>query len=80
MCIRDSIYSSHGAELRSIRKLLHEKIYNQIKNLLGQKNKIEISNQEIQNEIQKQLKMMPGQEKMVKDYYEKNPSALDTKL
>ena len=28
-------------------------------------------------EIQKQLRMMPGQEKMVKEYYEKNPSAID---
>ena len=47
-----------------------------ILNEFGQKNNIEISNQEIQNEIQKQLRMMPGQEKIVKDYYEKNPSAL----
>ena len=27
------------------------------------------------NEIQKQIKGMPGQEKMVFDYYQKNPSA-----
>ena len=27
-------------------------------------------------EIQKQFQMMPGQEKMVKEYYEKNPSAI----
>ena len=26
-------------------------------------------------EIQKQIKTMPGQEKMVLDYYQKNPSA-----
>ncbi len=47
-----------------------------ILNEFGQKNNIEISNQEIQNEIQKQLRMMPGQEKIVREYYEKNPSAL----
>jgi len=47
-----------------------------ILNEFGQKNNIEVSNQEIQNEIQKQLRMMPGQEKIVRDYYEKNPSAL----
>ena len=33
---------------------------------------------EIQTEIQKQLKMMPGQEKIVMDYYEKNPSASES--
>ncbi len=36
----------------------------------------EITEQEMQNEIQKQLRMMPGQEKIVKEYYEKNPTAL----
>ena len=38
--------------------------------------KIIISEQEIQAEVQKQLRMMPGQEKMVMDFYQKNPSAL----
>ena len=32
--------------------------------------------QEVQAEVQKQLRMMPGQEKMVMDFYQKNPSAL----
>tara|TARA_Y100001970_G_scaffold272015_1_gene368195 strand:+ start:406 stop:1908 length:1503 start_codon:yes stop_codon:yes gene_type:complete len=45
-------------------------------NEFGEKNKIIVSEQEIQAEIQKQLRMMPGQEKIVKEYYEKNPSAL----
>ena len=45
-------------------------------NEFGQKNNIEISNQEIQNEIQKQLRMMPGQEKMIQEYYQKNPSMI----
>ena len=35
-----------------------------------------VSEQEIQAEVQKQLRMMPGQEKMVMDFYQKNPSAL----
>ena len=34
------------------------------------------SEQEFQAEVQKQLRMMPGQEKMVMDFYQKNPSAL----
>ena len=29
----------------------------------------------LKNEIQKQIKGMPGQEKLVLDYYQKNPSA-----
>jgi trigger factor len=29
----------------------------------------------VRSEIQKQIKGMPGQEKMVLDYYQKNPSA-----
>ncbi|MDC1006688.1 trigger factor, partial [Candidatus Pelagibacter sp.] len=31
---------------------------------------------EVQAEVQKQLRMMPGQEKMVMEFYQKNPSAL----
>ena len=39
------------------------------------KNKIKVDPNEIQTEIQKQLSMMPGQEKIIMDYYKKNPSA-----
>ena len=35
-----------------------------------------MSEQEIQAEVQKQIRMMPGQEKMVMDFYQKNPSAV----
>jgi trigger factor len=42
----------------------------------GEQNKIQVSEQEIQAEVQKQLRMMPGQEKMVMDFYQKNPSAV----
>ena len=42
----------------------------------GEQNKIQVSEQEIQAEVQKQIRMMPGQEKMVMDFYQKNPSAV----
>ena len=44
-------------------------------NEYGEKNNLKVSDQEVSNEIQKQIKGMPGQEKMVLDYYQKNPSA-----
>ena len=47
-----------------------------ILNEVGEKNQIKVTEQEIQAEVQKQLRMMPGQEKMVMDFYQKNPSAL----
>ena len=47
-----------------------------ILNAFGEKNKVDVSEQEIQAEVQKQLRMMPGQEKMVMDFYQKNPSAV----
>ena len=45
-------------------------------NEFGEQNNIKVSEQEIQAEVQKQIRMMPGQEKMVMDFYQKNPSAL----
>ena len=47
-----------------------------ILNEFGEQNKIEVTEHEIQSEIQKQLRMMPGQEKMLQEYYQKNPSLL----
>jgi len=47
-----------------------------ILNEFGEQNKIKVTEQELQAEVQKQLRMMPGQEKMVMDFYQKNPSAL----
>ena len=44
-------------------------------NEYGEKNNLKVSDQEVSNEIQKQIKGMPGQEKMVLEYYQKNPSA-----
>jgi trigger factor len=47
-----------------------------ILNEFGEQNKIKVTEQELQSEVQKQIRMMPGQEKMVMDFYQKNPSAL----
>jgi len=44
-------------------------------NEYGEKNNLKVSDDEVKAEVQKQIKGMPGQEKMVLDYYEKNPSA-----
>jgi trigger factor len=47
-----------------------------ILNEFGEQNQVKVNEQELQAEIQKQLRMMPGQEKMVMDFYQKNPSAV----
>jgi len=44
-------------------------------NEYGEKNNLKVSDDDVKAEIQKQIKGMPGQEKMVIDYYQKNPSA-----
>ena len=68
-------------EIKKNKKNLEEKAKKRIKtglimNEYGEKNQIKVTEQELQNEIQKQLRMMPGQEKMVQEYYQKNPSIL----
>ncbi len=47
-----------------------------ILNEFGEQNQIKVTEHELQAEIQKQLRMMPGQEKMVMDFYQKNPAAV----
>ena len=47
-------------------------------NEIAQANNLKVDENEIKNEIQKQIKTMPGQEKMVMDYYQKNPSAVSS--
>ncbi len=49
-----------------------------ILNEFGEQNQVKVTEQELQIEIQKQLRMMPGQEKMVMDFYQKNPSAVSS--
>ncbi len=46
-----------------------------ILNEFGEKNNLKVGQDEINNEIQKQIRGMPGQEKMVLEYYKKNPHA-----
>ena len=47
-----------------------------ILNEFGEQNQVKVTEQELQAEVQKQVRMMPGQEKMVMDFYQKNPSAI----
>ena len=68
-------------EVKKKNKEFEKKAIQRIKvglvlNEFGEANKIKIEENEIQAEIQKQLRMMPGQEKMVMDFYQKNPSAV----
>jgi len=46
-----------------------------ILNELGEKNNLKVNEQEIKNEIEKQVQSMPGQQKQVLEYYQKNHSA-----
>jgi len=68
-------------DLNKNKKDLEKKAIKRIKtglilNEFGEQNKINVSEQEMQVEIQKQLRMMPGQEKMLQEYYQSNPSVL----
>ena len=46
-----------------------------ILNELGEKNNLKVGEEELRNEIQKQIQSMPGQEKQVLEYYQKNSAA-----
>jgi len=45
-------------------------------NQIGEDYKVQVTTQELQLELQKQMSMYPGQEKQIKDYYKKNPSEI----
>ena len=69
-------------ELKKNKNSLENQAIKRIKtglilNAFGEKNNIKVSQEEVNLEIQKQFKMMPGLENMVKEYYEQNPSAID---
>ena len=49
-----------------------------ILNEFGEQNNLKVNEEEIKNEIQKQIKMIPGQEKMLMEYYQKNSSAVSS--
>jgi len=68
-------------EIKNKKKEFEETAKKRIKvglilNEFGEQNKIKVEEHEIQEEVQKQIRMMPGQEKMVMEFYQKNPSAL----
>jgi trigger factor len=68
-------------EAKKNKKNFEEKAKTRIKvglilNQFGEENNIKVEEPEIQAEVQKQLRMMPGQEKMVMEFYQKNPQAL----
>ncbi len=68
-------------DLKKNKNDLEKKAIKRIKtglilNEFGEQNKVNITEQEIQQEIQKQLSMMPGQEKILHEYYQKNPQVL----
>ena len=44
----------------------------------GEEKKIKVTEQEINAELAKQMGMMPGQEKIIQEYYQKNPAALNS--
>jgi len=71
------------SEIKNNKKSLEERAKKRIKtglilNAFGEKNNIKVSQTELNAEFQKQFRMMPGQEKMVKEYYEKNPAAIES--
>jgi len=47
-----------------------------ILNELGEKNNLKVDEQELKNAIQKQIQSIPGQQKQVLEYYQKNPLAV----
>ena len=68
-------------EIEKNKKLNEETAKKRIKtglilNEFGEQNNLKVNEEEIKNEIQKQIQMMPNQAKQVTDYYQKNPSAV----
>jgi len=45
-------------------------------NQIGEDYKVQVTTQELQQELQKQMSMYPGQEKQIREYYQKNPSEI----
>ena len=69
---KETIEKNKSVNLKNAKKRIKLGL---ILNEIGEKNNIKVDPNEIQAEIQKQLSMMPGQEKIIMDYYKKNPSA-----
>ena len=47
-----------------------------VMNKTGEENKIKVSSEELKSELEKQLRNYPGQEKNIRDFYQKNPAEL----
>ncbi len=43
---------------------------------IGEEYSVQVSSQELQSELEKQMRMYPGQEKKIREYYQKNPTEL----
>ena len=75
---------NHGMkneEIEKNKKVNEETARKRIKtglilNEFGEQNNLKVNEEEIKNEIQKQVQMMPDQAKQVTEYYQKNPSAV----
>jgi len=75
---------NHGMkneEIKKNKKLNEETAKKRIKtglilNEFGEQNNLKVNEEEIKNEIQKQIRMMSDQAKQVTEYYQKNPSAV----
>ena len=75
---------NHGMkneEIEKNKKVNEETARKRIKtglilNEFGEQNNLKVDEEEIKNEIQKQIQMMPDQAKQVTEYYQKNPSAV----
>ena len=70
-------------DVKNNKKFLNDEAEKRIKTGLllsafGEEKKIQVTDQEINKELTKQMGMMPGQEKIVQDYYQKNPAALNS--
>ena len=70
-------------DIKKNMKSLKEEASKRIKTSLilsafGDEKKIQVSEKEMNSEVAKQMGMMPGQEKIVQEYYQKNPAALDS--
>ena len=70
-------------DIKKNNKSLEEEAKKRIKTGLflsafGEEKQIKVNEQEMNNELSKQMGMMPGQEKLIQDYYQKNPAALNT--
>ena len=65
-----------GSEKKDREKIAKKRIkLGLLLNEFGEKNNLKVDEQELKNEIQKQVQSMPGQQKQVLEYYQKNPSA-----